>query len=126
MNNIPKVYRSTKRALSGEHTNGENEIRRVLAIMPDGRTGAPCGACREFMTQLMIGKYHTVEIMPDYDHVRIVDVIHEWDYTQTEGLPARWFFQNDAVKTVHPFCYSKILCFSECSNRTQVQIEEIV
>ena len=22
-------------------TNGENEIRRVLAIMPDGRTGAP-------------------------------------------------------------------------------------
>ena len=22
-------------------TNGENEVRRVLAIMPDGKTGAP-------------------------------------------------------------------------------------
>ena len=27
-------------------TNGDNEISRVLAIMPDGKTGAPCGACR--------------------------------------------------------------------------------
>ena len=27
-------------------TNGENDIRRVLAIMPDGKTGAPCGICR--------------------------------------------------------------------------------
>lgn len=29
-------------------TNGENEIKRVLALMPDGSTAAPCGACREF------------------------------------------------------------------------------
>ena len=27
-------------------TNGESEIRKVLALMPDGKTGAPCGACR--------------------------------------------------------------------------------
>ena len=27
-------------------TNGEQDIKRVLAIMPDGKTGAPCGACR--------------------------------------------------------------------------------
>ena len=25
-------------------TNGEQRIEKVLAIMPDGRTGAPCGA----------------------------------------------------------------------------------
>lgn len=49
-------------------TNGENEIRRVLVIMTDGKTGAPCGACREFMAQMMIGKYHSVEIMLDYEH----------------------------------------------------------
>ena len=36
-------------------TNGEHDIKRVLAIMPDGKTGAPCGACREFMTQMMPG-----------------------------------------------------------------------
>jgi cytidine deaminase len=46
-------------------TNGEDEIRRVLAIMPDGKTEAPCGACREFMTQLMLGKDNDVEIMLD-------------------------------------------------------------
>lgn len=48
-------------------TNGENEIRRVLAIMPDGKAGAPCGACREFMAQLMPGRYQNVEIMLDYE-----------------------------------------------------------
>ena len=34
-------------------TNGESVIRKVIAIMPDGKTGAPCGACRELMVQLM-------------------------------------------------------------------------
>ncbi len=53
-------------------TNGENAIRRVLAIMPDGKTGAPCGACREFMTQLMMGRYHEVEIMIDYEQEKIM------------------------------------------------------
>lgn len=47
-------------------TCGESEIRRVLALMPDGRTGAPCGACREFMAQLMPGTYKNIEIMMDY------------------------------------------------------------
>ena len=62
-------------------TNGENEIRRVLAIMPDGKTGPPCGACREFMTQLMIGKNHDVEIMIDYEHEKVVtlsELTPEW------------------------------------------------
>ena len=62
-------------------TNGENEIRRVLAIMPDGKTGAPCGACREFMAQLMTGRYQDVEIMLDYENEKIVtlDVLTpEW------------------------------------------------
>ena len=53
-------------------TNGENEIRRVLAVMPDGKTGAPCGACREFMAQLMTGKKESVEIMLDYEHEKVV------------------------------------------------------
>lgn len=48
-------------------TNGEQEIRRVLAIMSDGRTGPPCGACRELMVQLMPDRYRQVEIMLDYE-----------------------------------------------------------
>ena len=62
-------------------TNGEHEIKRVLAVMPDGKTGAPCGACREFMTQLMPGRYQDVEIMLDYDQERIVrfgELTPEW------------------------------------------------
>ena len=60
---------------------GENEIKRVLAIMPNGKTGAPCGACREFMAQLMIGRYHEVEIMLDIENEKIVtldELTPEW------------------------------------------------
>lgn len=49
-------------------TNGEQEIRKVIAIMPDGRNGAPCGACRELMVQLMPDKYKGIEIMIDYEN----------------------------------------------------------
>ena len=48
-------------------TNGEQEISKVLAIMPDGRSGAPCGACRELMVQLMPEQYREIEIMLDYE-----------------------------------------------------------
>ena len=47
-------------------TNGEQEIDKVLCILPDGSNGAPCGACRELMVQLMAGHYQDVEIMLDY------------------------------------------------------------
>lgn len=62
-------------------TNGEQRIEKVLAIMPDGRTGAPCGACRELMTQLMPEDYKGVEIMLDYDSGRVVtlgELTPEW------------------------------------------------
>ncbi len=48
-------------------TYGEHEIARVLAVMPDGKTGAPCGACRELMVQLMPETYKQIEIMLDYE-----------------------------------------------------------
>ena len=70
-----------RNAIMNMITNGENMIKRVLALLPDGTTGAPCGACRELMTQLMPGKYHDVEIMLDYEVGRIVklgDLTPEW------------------------------------------------
>ena len=39
-----------RNAILNMMTNGEDAIRRVLTIMRDGRTGPPCGACREMMT----------------------------------------------------------------------------
>lgn len=62
-------------------TNGETEIRKVLAILPDGKTGAPCGACRELMVQLSPAKYKDVEIMLDYENKKIVtlgELTPEW------------------------------------------------
>lgn len=62
-------------------TNGENVIRRVVAIDRDGRVVPPCGACREFMTQLMPESYRSVEIMLDYEKEKIItlgDLTPEW------------------------------------------------
>ena len=62
-------------------TNGEQEIDKVLCILPDGSCGAPCGACRELMVQLMAGHYGDVEIMVDYSAGKIVklgDITPEW------------------------------------------------
>lgn len=62
-------------------TNGEQEIDKVLAIMHDGSCGAPCGACRELMVQMMAGKYRDVEIMLDYTEgktVRLGEITPEW------------------------------------------------
>lgn len=53
-------------------TNGENIIQKVIAIMPDGKTGAPCGACRELMVQLMPDDYQNIEIMVDYEAGKVV------------------------------------------------------
>lgn len=52
-------------------TEGENDIDKVLCIMSDGANGAPCGACRELMVQLMPGRYQDIEIMMDYKSGRI-------------------------------------------------------
>ena len=62
-------------------TNGESEISKVLAIMPDGKCGAPCGACRELMVQLMPDNYKDIEIMLDYESERVItlgELTPEW------------------------------------------------
>lgn len=51
---------------------GEHEIEKVLAIMPDGHAGAPGGACRELMVQLMPDTYKDIEIMLHYERRRAV------------------------------------------------------
>lgn len=55
-------------------TNGESVIKKVLAVLPDGKTGAPCGACRELMVQLMPDNYKDIEIMLDYEQEKIVNL----------------------------------------------------
>ncbi|PNY20010.1 cytidine deaminase family protein [Streptococcus parauberis] len=48
-------------------TNGENKIKRVIAVRSNGDAIIPCGACREFMAQLMPESYKEIEVMMDYN-----------------------------------------------------------
>ena len=62
-------------------TSGEQEIDKVICLCTDGTNGAPCGACRELMVQLMPETYKDIEIMVDYQANRIVrlgDITPEW------------------------------------------------
>lgn len=67
-----------RNALFNMITNGESRVRRVLAVMGDGGTGAPCGACREFLMQLGC---RDAEIMLDYRTGRtatLAELTPEW------------------------------------------------
>ena len=62
-------------------TNGEDSIKRVIAIGRNGKAMPPCGACREFMTQLMPENYRDIEIMLDYENNKVVtlgELTPEW------------------------------------------------
>lgn len=62
-------------------TNGEHRIRRVLAVMPDGKSGAPCGACRELMVQLSPQDYGEIEVMLDVESMKtahLSELTPEW------------------------------------------------
>ena len=61
-------------------TNGESVIKKVLAIMPDGKQGPPCGACREFLYQLD-ERNEDAEIMTDYgkrETVTLKELLPNW------------------------------------------------
>ena len=62
-------------------TNGEQNIKKVLAIMPNGKTGAPCGACRVLMVQLMPDNYQEIEILLDFETEKVItlgELTPEW------------------------------------------------
>ena len=55
-------------------TNGENEIKRVVAVDWDGKVMPPCGACRELMAQIMPDGYKSIEIMTDREKEKVVSL----------------------------------------------------
>ena len=56
-------------AIAAMVTAGESQIRRIVAVMPGGRAGMPCGACRELMMQLDPAA-REVEALLDYESRR--------------------------------------------------------
>lgn len=55
-------------------TNGDDALKRVVAVNWDGKVLPPCGACRELMTQLMPQNYRGIEIMLDYETREVVSL----------------------------------------------------
>lgn len=69
-----------RNAIANMITNGESQIDKVLAIMPDGKAGPPCGACRELMMQLDKNSGE-IEILLDYETRKIItlkELIPDW------------------------------------------------
>ena len=70
-----------RNAIANMLTNGESRIDKLLAVMPNGTIGAPCGACREYMMQLDKDS-GDIEILMDYSSRKAV--------TLKELIPAWW------------------------------------
>lgn len=67
-------------AISAMLTHGESRIEKVVAVMPDGKVGSPCGACREFMMQLDKDSGN-IEILLDKDTKNTVflrELLPDW------------------------------------------------
>ena len=62
-------------------TQGEQRIRRVIAVNWNGKAMPPCGACRELMAQLMPDGYRDIKIMLDYEKEKVLtlgELTPEW------------------------------------------------
>jgi len=69
-----------RNAIANMITNGESQIEKVLAIMPDGSIGSPCGACREYMMQLDKDS-GSIEILLDFKNKKTItlkELIPDW------------------------------------------------
>lgn len=69
-----------RNAIANMITNGESQIDKIVAVMPDGRVGSPCGACREYMMQLDKDS-GDIEILLDLETqktVRLRELIPDW------------------------------------------------
>ncbi len=69
-----------RNAIANMITNGEHQIDKVVAVMPGGKVGPPCGACREYMMQLDKDSGE-IEILLDYESrktVQLKELIPDW------------------------------------------------
>ncbi len=69
-----------RNAIARMITEGESQIERLVAVMPDGRVGSPCGACRELLRQ-MDKDSGEIEILLDLETeqtVRLKELTPDW------------------------------------------------
>lgn len=69
-----------RNAIANMITNGEWQISKIVAVMPNGAAGMPCGVCREFMMQLD-HKAKEIEILCDYETkkaLKLKELLPDW------------------------------------------------
>lgn len=69
-----------RNAIANMITNGESKIIKLLAIMPNGKLGTPCGACREFLMQLDKNS-KDIEILLDIENKKTItlgELVPDW------------------------------------------------
>ena len=69
-----------RNAIANMITNGESQIEKLVVVMPDEKTGLPCGACRELMMQLD-SRSGEIEILLNRETqktVRLRQLVPEW------------------------------------------------
>jgi cytidine deaminase len=68
-------------AIASMITHGEQRIRKIVAVVGDGRVLPPCGRCREFMHQIDGGNMDRTEVVLGKDKaVKLCDLLpHPWD-----------------------------------------------
>ena len=69
-----------RNAVANMLTHGEQRIDKLVAVMLDGKTGAPCGACREMLMQLDKDS-GDMEILLDAEARRVVtlrELVPDW------------------------------------------------
>jgi cytidine deaminase len=69
-----------RNAVANMLTNGESKIDKLVALMPNGKTGMPCGACRELLMQLN-KESGEIEILLDLETkktVRLKELMPDW------------------------------------------------
>ena len=91
-----------RNAIANMITNGESRIEKVVAVMPDGRVGPPCGACREFMMQLDKDSGE-IEILLDLESEKTVllkDLIPDWWGTERFRAAEEWEESRDGSQTL--------------------------
>ncbi len=69
-----------RNAVANMLTCGDSEIERLVAVMPDGKVGLPCGACRELLMQLHKNSGE-IEILADRETketVKLCELVPDW------------------------------------------------
>lgn len=69
-----------RNAIANMITNGESQIEKLVAVMPNGKVGSPCGACREYMMQLdkNSGEIEILVDLKTQKTIKLKDLIPDW------------------------------------------------